>query len=297
MNAELLNRIGIILNFLAGFMVAPEVIGLERLKSFENSLEKLSEKYNLKESLEQGSQKLEFFVKNNFHQKFTLRRIENINLFKWVVISLMLIVIPLIIQIILLKYFYEFISSSTTLSQIRDSIFMVALITIIGSVTVNYIDSIEPLIELSLRRSKTSIAHAMNFLFFGFFRILYELLFISIYAVLALIFLSIVLIYSVFRGKPTKRQVTESLRKLQGRIFLFLKGSASIIIIFWMAPIALAFAGVLGLLGVLPIIFYRFLASIIYLLEPENSRLESLLVAWGVLFFIVGNLLQFIATF
>jgi hypothetical protein len=30
-----LNRIGIVLNFLAGFMLAPELIGIERIRRFE----------------------------------------------------------------------------------------------------------------------------------------------------------------------------------------------------------------------------------------------------------------------
>lgn len=34
-----LNRLGIVLNFFAGFMLAPELIGIERLRSFENATE------------------------------------------------------------------------------------------------------------------------------------------------------------------------------------------------------------------------------------------------------------------
>lgn len=40
-NKEWINRIGIILNFLAGFMVAPELIGVERLAKIENYMEEL----------------------------------------------------------------------------------------------------------------------------------------------------------------------------------------------------------------------------------------------------------------
>src|SRR5438105_240637 len=36
-----LNRAGIILNFLAGFMLAPDLIGLARLKKFEAALERV----------------------------------------------------------------------------------------------------------------------------------------------------------------------------------------------------------------------------------------------------------------
>lgn len=36
---EWLNRLGIVLNFFAGFMLAPELIGLERLKIIENKIE------------------------------------------------------------------------------------------------------------------------------------------------------------------------------------------------------------------------------------------------------------------
>jgi hypothetical protein len=37
---EWLNRIGIILNFVAGFLLAPELIGLDRIRRFETRLEK-----------------------------------------------------------------------------------------------------------------------------------------------------------------------------------------------------------------------------------------------------------------
>lgn len=37
---EWLNRLGIILNFLAGFLLAPELIGLERIRRFEERMEK-----------------------------------------------------------------------------------------------------------------------------------------------------------------------------------------------------------------------------------------------------------------
>lgn len=36
---DVLNRIGIILNFLAGFMLAPDLIGTERISKFENYIE------------------------------------------------------------------------------------------------------------------------------------------------------------------------------------------------------------------------------------------------------------------
>jgi hypothetical protein len=39
---ECLNRVGIILNFLAGFMIAPELIGLDRIRRFENAMEKIA---------------------------------------------------------------------------------------------------------------------------------------------------------------------------------------------------------------------------------------------------------------
>lgn len=39
MNAILLNRIGIVLNFLAGFMLAPELLGIERLRRIENYMD------------------------------------------------------------------------------------------------------------------------------------------------------------------------------------------------------------------------------------------------------------------
>lgn len=39
MNKEWVNRIGIIFNFLAGFMIAPELIGIERLKRIELNIE------------------------------------------------------------------------------------------------------------------------------------------------------------------------------------------------------------------------------------------------------------------
>jgi hypothetical protein len=38
-----LNRVGIILTFLAGFCVAPELIGLNRLKRWEQNLKKRAE--------------------------------------------------------------------------------------------------------------------------------------------------------------------------------------------------------------------------------------------------------------
>ena len=33
-----LNRVGIILNFLAGFLLAPELIGIERIKKYEKEI-------------------------------------------------------------------------------------------------------------------------------------------------------------------------------------------------------------------------------------------------------------------
>lgn len=42
MEPETLNRIGIILNFLAGFLLAPELLGTERLKRIEDFLERLA---------------------------------------------------------------------------------------------------------------------------------------------------------------------------------------------------------------------------------------------------------------
>jgi hypothetical protein len=41
MDGEWLNRAGIILNFLAGFMLAPELLGLHRLREFEAYLEQM----------------------------------------------------------------------------------------------------------------------------------------------------------------------------------------------------------------------------------------------------------------
>jgi|GEM_PF-6740948 len=43
MDFVLINRIGIVLNFLAGFMLAPELLGVERLRKAENSIESLSD--------------------------------------------------------------------------------------------------------------------------------------------------------------------------------------------------------------------------------------------------------------
>jgi hypothetical protein len=40
-----LNRIGIILNFLAGFLMAPELIGIERLKRAEEKIEDMLSKW------------------------------------------------------------------------------------------------------------------------------------------------------------------------------------------------------------------------------------------------------------
>jgi hypothetical protein len=39
MGGDGVNRIGIILNFCAGFLLAPELIGIERLQRFEKCLE------------------------------------------------------------------------------------------------------------------------------------------------------------------------------------------------------------------------------------------------------------------
>lgn len=40
MDVTLINRIGIVLNFLAGFMLAPELLGVERLRKVENYIDK-----------------------------------------------------------------------------------------------------------------------------------------------------------------------------------------------------------------------------------------------------------------
>lgn len=40
MESELINRIGIIINFISGFMIAPELIGIKRLRKFELTLKK-----------------------------------------------------------------------------------------------------------------------------------------------------------------------------------------------------------------------------------------------------------------
>jgi hypothetical protein len=45
MGAAWVNRIGIILTFLAGFMVAPELISIERINKFEDSLEKRMDRF------------------------------------------------------------------------------------------------------------------------------------------------------------------------------------------------------------------------------------------------------------
>src|SRR3972149_12004161 len=54
-----LNRLGIILNFLAGFMLAPELIGIERLKKIELFLERvlLHVKSTLDTQLRRGNEK------------------------------------------------------------------------------------------------------------------------------------------------------------------------------------------------------------------------------------------------
>jgi hypothetical protein len=41
MDAQLLNRIGIIFNFIAAFLIAPELIGLKRIEKLEKTLEKV----------------------------------------------------------------------------------------------------------------------------------------------------------------------------------------------------------------------------------------------------------------
>lgn len=38
-NIDILNRVGIVFNFVAGFLIAPELIGIDRLKRWENAIE------------------------------------------------------------------------------------------------------------------------------------------------------------------------------------------------------------------------------------------------------------------
>jgi hypothetical protein len=45
MSGDWVNRIGILLNFCAGFLLAPELIGIQRLERFEKSLEERLRRY------------------------------------------------------------------------------------------------------------------------------------------------------------------------------------------------------------------------------------------------------------
>ena len=65
---EWLNRAGIILNFVAGFLLAPELIGIERLQKLENKIEEkidsLEKKLRPTQDYKEGlSQKERFWIK------------------------------------------------------------------------------------------------------------------------------------------------------------------------------------------------------------------------------------------
>lgn len=98
---EWINRIGIAFNFFAGFMVAPELIGDERLKRIEDYLENIFT--NRKNVLERNySSVIDYFNTENSHSDETLDRI-----FRIVSITMILTIILIAFLVWFHYYLYS----------------------------------------------------------------------------------------------------------------------------------------------------------------------------------------------
>lgn len=218
MNLAWLNRIGIILNFLAGFMVAPELIGLERINKFEQYIE---------DRIELTKSSINRFLSEN-PLSFELEWLQR-NLFKSMLLSLTLICLSSVFWLIINSQLLVKVNSLIIASLLLLFILIIPLI---------------PVLLLAVQTRNDSLA--------------------------------------VKQGRSVELVVS-----VPFKLFVLING-----VFIWGILLGLF----LFLVYVIPQIIDSLLGTILRILSG-NERMQSLLVAWGIVFFIVGNLFQLIATF
>lgn len=235
-----LNRIGIILNFLAGFMLAPELLGVERIRKTEDFLEKIVSRTLIFSDI---------LIINLLKQVFRL--------------------IDMIVGI--------FDVDPSTKNAIRQYYQ--------DEVVKEELQSMSRTIVITMLRSFLAVLLMITILF-----IVVTYMF-SINQHAGIIVLFIVLIYFYISGFTVLGEEEFSGAKnmsIQHFISPFIAFSLSILlpplmIIIYFFTLIISFTNIL----------IRFT---LHKLQGD-SRLRSILVWWGIIFFILGNSLQFAATF
>jgi uncharacterized membrane protein len=224
MDTTLLNRVGIVLNFLAGFMLAPELLGVERLRKAEIYLEQSLGKHN------QFSRDYLVKVRNILQEAV-----------QGIVVIIVLVIIGLIVAIPI-----GILKTRPTPNGTFDAIFIgISIYFAFGMfISAEIFGTIMEKLDKSKLQNILS-SKAINFITF------------------LLMFIITLIVPSLIA------------------ILLFLLISSSLLLV---------------LSSIILLSFYHSTEFILHKLQGEK-RLRSLLIWWGITFFIFGNLLQFLATF
>lgn len=242
---EWLNRAGIILNFLAGFMIAPELIGLERLQNIENNIE-----HNISELISRAeiqlrnygdTQKQKDFILSNTpflrqimnKPDMTVDEAEKSNQYYHKQNSILTFF--LILVILLGRAFIDLFDLSFSINCI---IYLVIIFTL--CVWVVSLFKLYEILDADIDKTNKSKENALFFL----------LAFLSL-TTPGFVFITTLTIIPI-----SIQKIFIMLLDIQKKIYNF--------------------------------IFQKLLGK---------QRLRSLLVFWGIIFLILGNLFQFLATF
>lgn len=248
MDPIILNRLGIVLNFVAGFLIAPDLIGIERLKKWEGSIEIRLQ--NLKSSTEQ-------LIKNS-SDSFLFSGITPRNEFEKASAS-----------IVWKKAIIPFIYAIFTPSWLS-----------IASILFLYVIIIAPPI------------------LFG----------VSIYTLLPIIAFNSIFAYPSCRriisdykdenyryyDKPVWVQRVRLIKLLLSLFYSIFIGQ--IFSMFIMIPLVIL-AALVYLISASALRFIKFFLDLNLKAFDGNDRLQGFMVGVGIVFFIIGNLFQLIATF
>ncbi|HJQ14496.1 MAG TPA: hypothetical protein VJ830_07095 [Anaerolineales bacterium] len=232
MDNTLLNRIGIILNVLAGFLIAPELIGVERINRFQVILEtRINDNTQLLK--DRTARYQHFYILDNVDYRFVL------------VHSLIVTLIAIgIIYSVLMRDFVlmgQFMILGFTLS------FVYALLMIWEHI---YPEASHEIRDIAPRfRGRDMLANGVD-----------SVLLLLLAVILAITWMAASFIITIV--------VLLSSRRLY--------------------PAAVILILLLGLQKTIGFIVLRL---------QGDDRMQTLLISWGIALFIVGNLLQLIATF
>jgi hypothetical protein len=256
---ELINRLGIILNFFAGFMLAPELVGIDRLNNLERRFERLIKRFLIFNRRIWRSLKKLINPNNDSMSNIVMLRV----FIAVATYSLFLIVTNLdksIVKLLILPVLaFGFI--------VVVAFFIILLVSIaLGGILLLFLA--EMIVELDSQVSRSR----------GYGAIVEDVKSIRIKSIRS------------FQGrlfdsiKP--RNIAESVKSIFEDLF---KG--------WIKELGRITLSILLVLPIVLLLLITIPLRKVLLKLKGDSRLISILNSWGLSFFIIGNIFQFLATF